>query len=338
LKLDGTDPISERRAQRNAARLDAAKDIWFSAFAEKYVTTHAPAWRNPKSEYQWRATLKNYANPMIGCLPLAAIDTARVMSVLQPLWETKVETGSRLRGRLERILDAAKAQGLRTGDNPAAWSNLKALLPPVGKVKKEIKHHPALPYAKVPAFMARLRKFSLGIGAPGRDALEFLILTASRTSEVINADWDELDLDARTWSIPGRRMKSGKPHRVPLCERAVEILRGQRYEIDGHSGHVFEDGEGKRLGGNALREVLQELHLGLTVHGFRSTFRDWCAEQTSFSHQVCELALAHSVGTATERAYQRSDQFEKRRKLMDAWAAYCEKPVADADVIRLRRS
>jgi integrase len=280
-----------------------------------------PSWRNGKHAAQWEMTLREYAAPLRR-LPADKITTDDVLSVLKPLWNEKPETASRLRGRIERVLDAAKAQGLRSGENPARWrGHLDDLLAKRQRLTRG--HHPAMPYADVSAFMATLRKRE-GIAAL---ALEFGILTAARSGEVIGARWVEFDLDGAVWTVPAARMKAGKEHRIPLAPRALKIVK----DIVGLSGEfVFPGGKpGRPLSAKALAKALRRMKVkNATVHGFRSAFRDWAAECTNFTNEVCEAALAHVIENKAEAAYRRGDLFDKRRKLMDAWAAFCAVPKA----------
>jgi integrase len=325
LRLDGIDPIEARRVKRNEARLEAAKAMTFEACADAYIEAHQAGWQNPKHRAQWRSTLKTYAHPIFGSLPVQAVDVGLVMKVLEPIWYAKPETASRLRGRIEAILDWAAVRGYRKGENPARWrGHLDKLLPARSKVRK-VEHHAALPYREMPGFMRRLREQE-GIGA---QALEFLIMTAARTGEVIGARWDEVDLDEATWTIPAARMKAGKEHRVSLSERAVAIINELAKVRAGD--FVFPGRHGLRpLSNMAMLKLLDRMGRDdLTAHGFRSTFRDWAAEQTSFPHEVSEMALAHRVGDKVEAAYRRGDLFQKRRQLMDAWAHYCAKELND---------
>jgi len=327
LRAEGINPVEHRRTQRSAEQAEAAKAVTFKEAAEQFVANHKAGWKNPKYRQQWENTLATYVYPIFGHLPVGAIDTTLVMKVLQPIWTTKPETASRVRGRIEAILDAAKTQGQRSGENPARWKgHLANLLPSKRKVRR-VRHHPALPYAALPAFMAALRaRPSLSARA-----LEFCILTAVRSSEDIKAHWREIDLDAAVWEIPAERMKRERPHRVPLVGRALEILKSYREEA--RNGWLFP-GVGKRQGKSMSEAALEKMLtlMGdwrdkagepITVHGFRSTFKDWSAERTSFPWEVAEVALSHAVGDETEQAYQRGDLFEKRRRLMEAWARYC---------------
>ncbi len=334
--LHGHDPIAQRDAERAAARADAAKGVTFKNASERYIAAHEAAWKNEKHVTQWRATLTTYAYPIMGDLSVAAIDTGLVTKVLEPIWTTKPETASRLRGRIEVILDWAKVRGYRHGENPARWrGHLDKLLPAKGKVRK-VTHHAALPIDNLASFMAALRK-QPGVGAR---ALEFAVLTAARTGEVIGARWSEIDLAAKMWTVPVDRMKAGREHRVPLSDCAVEILealpRGQADD------YVFPGAKpGAPLSNMSLLATLKRMGRGdLTTHGFRSTFRDWTAERTNYPREVAEMALAHKVADAVEAAYRRGDLFQKRQRLMQAWADACAAPPADKSsrVVSLREA
>jgi len=317
------DPIEQRRAAKTAKRLDRAKGITFKQVAEEYITQHAPAWKNEKHFAQWKSTLATYVYPHIGDLPVQAIDVAMVLDIIRPLWLEKTETASRVRGRVEAIIDYATPQ-FRTGDNPARWQILKSKLPKREKIAT-VKHHAAMPYAELPAFMADLRART----STSARALEFLTLSWMRTGEVLGAEWTEFNLDAGVWTVPGERMKAGREHRVPLSPRAVEILRELHARRE--SAYVFPGARGdKPLSGASLSKMLDLMNRGqFTLHGFRSSARTWAAERTTFTREICEAALAHVVGNKTEAAYQRGDLFDKRRRLMDAWADYCGKPAVD---------
>lgn len=320
LLLDGHDPIEVRRAGQLQARLEEARGMTFEACAEQYIESHKAGWRNEKHAAQWTATLKTYAYPVIGKLPVAGIDTALVLKVLQPIWTAKPETAARVRGRIEAVLGWASAREYRVGDNPARWrGHLDKLLPARSKVAR-VRHHPALPYSEVSAFMEKLRAEE---GVSPR-ALEFTILCATRTGETIGAEWSEIDFRTRVWTIPGTRMKAGKEHRVPLSNRAIEILE----ELPREGAFVFPGGRANRpLSNMALLATLKRMgRSDLTVHGFRSSFRDWAAETTNYPREVAEMALAHTISDKVEKAYRRGDLFEKRRRLMAEWAAYCASP------------
>ena len=324
LREEGVDPIEARKVRREQAALDAAKSITFKEAAANYIASHRAGWRNEKHASQWENTLATYAEPVLGRVSIEAIDTTLVLKVLEPIWKTKPETASRLRGRIEAILDWAKVRGLRQGENPARWrGHLDHLLPARSKVRR-VKHHAALSYAELPDFIAKLRAQE-GVAAR---ALEFTILTAARTGDTIGAVWYEVNTSDKVWTVPADRMKAGKEHRVPLSSRALAILR------EGHdmqtSDYVFPGGKaGKPLSNMAMTEVLRRMgRRDITVHGFRSTFRDWAAERTNFPSEVVEMALAHAVGDKVEAAYRRGDLFEKRRRLMAEWASYCNTPSA----------
>ena len=321
LLLDNIDPIEHRRQRRAQTKLDIAKRVTFVECAGQYIASHQAGWRNPKHRQQWDSTLKTYAYSILGGLSVAAVDTGLVVKVLQPIWTTKPETASRLRGRIESILNWATVRGFRQGDNPARWrGHLENVLPHYSKVRRVV-HHAALSYVELPDFLTKLR-IQEGIAAR---ALEFAILTAARTGEVIGARWSEINLTSRLWTIPADRMKAGKEHRVPLSPRACEILGAiQPSKVDDRA-FIFPGSKAAApLSNMAFLMLLRRMECGnLTAHGFRSTFRDWCAERTNFPNEVCEMALAHTVGSKIEAAYRRGDMFDKRRKLMDAWAGYC---------------
>jgi integrase len=333
LLVDGIDPLADRRAQRAAAAVERMKAITLRQAAESYIDAHAAGWRGGKQEAQWRQSLTAYAYPTIGDLPVQAIDTAAVLSVLEPIWRTKTETATRVRLRIEAVLSWATARGYRAaGDNPARWrGHLDNLLPARAKVQR-VEHHPALPYGEVAAFMAELRP-DTNIAAR---ALELLILTATRSGEVLQAKWDEIDLPSRLWTVPAERTKSGRAHRVPLSDMAMAVL--ERMAAIRLNDYVLPGRRGP-LARTAMFDQLRKMgRADLTTHGFRSTFRDWCAERTNFPREVAEMALAHTVGDAVERAYQRSDLFTKRRQLADAWAKFCDAPaVTGGEVVTLRR-
>jgi integrase len=332
LLIDGHDPIHAQRAARAAARLAAAKTMSFDQCAEAFIASHRAGWKNAKHAEQWPSTIKAYASPVFGALPVQAIDTGFVMRVLEPIWTVKPETAARLRGRIESILDWARVKGYRAGENPARWKgHLDHLLPARGKVRK-IEHHAALPYAEIASFMAELRTQ----GGVAARALEFLILTATRTSETLNATWDEIDLKDATWTIPPERMKSNREHRVPLSAPALAILKDMK--AFGEDNAVFPGRRsGQPFSNMALLMLLRRMGRGdLTAHGFRSTFRVWCAEQTNFPSEVAEAALAHVVSGPVVAAYVRTTFFDRRRALMDAWAAYCSQRPANVIAIRGR--
>jgi integrase len=325
--LDGIDPIEARIGRIAEQRLATMQAITFEEAARQYIDSHDAAWRSAKHRREWANTLKVYAYPIIGSLPVQGITVDLVLRVLRPIWETKTETASRLRGRIEAVLDFAKARQLRNGDNPAAWDVLQHLLPQPSKLQPK-RHLSALPYTDVGALTAELRK--LKGGAPR--ALEFLILTAVRSGEVRGARWSEID--GGVWTIPPERTKTHREHRVPLCSRALEILDEMRAVRTGDL--VFEGLRGAISIQGLLYMLLRLGRKGITVHGFRSTFRDWCGARTNFPREVAEMALAHRIGNATENAYARSDLFEKRRRLMAAWGEFCATQ-STGDVVPIKR-
>jgi integrase len=322
-------PLARARELANQARAKLAEGIspksartrldsvTFGDCADRFIEAMRPSWRNEKHAAQWGMTLQDYAGPLRR-LPVNQITTDDVLSVLKKIWNEKPETASRVRGRIERVLDAAKAQGLRSGENPARWrGHLEQLLPKRPRLARG--HHAAMNYAEVGAFMARLQARQ----STAALALEFAILTATRSGEALGARWDEIDFDRALWTIPATRMKSGREHRVPLSQRAIEIV--QSIHAARNNGFVFAgQTAGGALSPMALAMVLRRMKIdNATVHGFRSAFRDWAAERTNFTNEVCEAALAHVIENKAEAAYRRGDLFDKRRKLMDAWAAYC---------------
>jgi len=342
LRYAGVDPIEARRAARAKAQTEAAQAITFKQCAEAFIKAHRAGWRNAKHVAQWEATLATYAEPIIGALPVQSVDTSLVMKVLEqevqdrpnetasPLWSVKPETASRLRGRIESILDWAKVRGHRSGENPARWrGHLDKLLPARSKVRR-VEHHAALPYDEMPEFIAGLKMLP-GVAAR---ALEFAILTAARTSEVIGARWNEINIAEKLWTVPATRMKAGKQHRVPLSERALAIVV-EMQPLGGISegqapadAFVFPGGKhGQPLSNMAFLMLLRRLKRNdLTAHGFRSSFRDWVAERTNFPSEVAEMALAHTVSSKVEQAYRRGDMYERRQRMMAAWAAFCGTP------------
>lgn len=325
------DPLNQREAQRKARRAALLQKITFKKAAQDYITSKRDEWKNPKHAAQWPSTLEAYVYPIIGDMAVGDVDNAAVLQVLQQdvvgpdgktkerLWTAKPETASRLRGRLEAILGWATAGGLRVGDNPARWSGqLEHQLPSKSKLPKgKVKHHRALAIEEIPAFMTRLRDAN-GTGAR---ALEFAILTAARSGEVRGAVWSEVDLDAGVWSVPGSRMKAGRDHRVPLSQAAIDLLKtlspGEAQDL------VFPAPRGGMMSDMTLSAVTRRLGCDAVPHGFRSSFRDWGAERTSYPNEMLELALAHTVSDKVEAAYRRGDMFEKRRKLMASWAVFC---------------
>jgi integrase len=333
LLADGIDPIAARDAERTQRALEDARAITFDQCAEAFITAHSAAWKNQKHIAQWKATLRTYVSPICGSLPVQVVDVALIMKVLEPIWTTKPETAARIRGRIESVLNWAKARGYRTGENPALWKgHLSNLLPAHSKIAK-VKHHAALPYDQTSHFMDALRRQD-GV-APL--ALEFAILTAARTGEIIGARWAEIDLDAKVWTVPAFRMKNGREHRVPISAEALAVLtkvsQGEPEEF------VFAGHKKRSLSNMAFLMLLRRMgHDKLTMHGFRSTFRDWAAERTNFQAEVAEAALAHVVGDKVEAAYRRGDFFEKRRRLMEAWGKFATSGPHAAVILTLRES
>ena len=322
----GNDPIGARSARKQADRTIPS----FGAFADDYIASHRSKFRNDRHITQWEMTLKKYCQP-IRSLPVNEVDTEAVLKVLHPIWSKIPETASRLRGRIENILDAAKAKDYRSGENPARWrGHLKTLLPARSRLSR--RHHAALPYDDLPGFMTELGTQE----AIAALALELCILTVTRTSELLKAEWTEFDLQKDVWTIPAGRMKAGYEHRVPLSARAVAILKA--LEKLRHGVYVIPGRTpGKPLSAMPMRMLLRRMkRTDITVHGFRSTFSDYVSEQTSFSHETREHALAHQISDKAEASYRRGDQFEKRRKLMEAWASYCE-PRRSSKVLPLKR-
>jgi integrase len=328
---DGVDPIEHKRALRAAAAAEAAKAMTFKECAEGFIRDNEAEWTNSKHRKQWENTLSAYVYPQLGSLSVAAIDTPLVLKVIKPLWERAPETASRVRGRIENVLGWATVHHYRTGDNPARWKgHLEHALPARSKVAK-VEHHAALPYGDIAGFMAKLRQNT----AVGARAVEFIVLTAARLGEAIDAEWSEIDLDNRIWTIPASRMKGGREHRVPLSSASIKVLK-QMAAIR-QSDYVFPGArDGRPVGENTpIRLAKEAAGSDITVHGLRSTFRDWAAERTNFPREVAEMALAHAIPNAVEAAYRRGDLFEKRRRLMDAWAEYCAQPKA-AKVVPIR--
>jgi len=313
---DGGDPIAMIQARASAALAERQAQKTFSEVAEQYIAQHEKSWKNPKHQAQWAATLRTYAEPLIGKLLVKDIRSAHVIGVLEPIWTTKTETATRVRSRIELVLDYATARGYREGLNPARWKgNLDAALPNASKVAP-VRHHAAVDVKDAPAFMRRLKE-QQGMGAR---ALEFLVLTAVRSGEVRGARWSEVDLEARLWTVPASRMKSGREHRVPLSNDAAALLAalpGDHLPDD----HVFVGTRGP-LSDMSLTAVLRRMKVAATAHGFRSTFRDWVSEHTEYSGEVGEMALSHAIGDKVEAAYRRGDLLAKRVSLMADWAAF----------------
>ena len=318
LAEEGGDPLAARRALRSAASAEQLAQRTFTEVAAQYIAQHEKSWKNAKHQAQWAATLRTYAEPSIGKLLVRDIRPAHVIAVLEPIWTTKTETATRVRSRIELVLDYATARGYREGLNPARWKvNLDAALPKASKVAP-VRHHAAVEVKDVPLFMKRLRS-QAGVGA---QALEFAVLTAARSGEVRGATWSEIDIEAALWTIPALRMKSGREHRVPLSKPAIQLLRhlpGDRLA----ENHVFLGVRGA-LSDMSLTAVLRRMNVAATAHGFRSTFRDWVAEHTEYSGEVAEMALSHAIGDKVEAAYRRGDLLAKRVALMADWASFLE--------------
>lgn len=313
----GINPKIQRQEQESALRVKQASLKTFEEAALAYIAAHGDGWKNPKHRAQWKSTLEAYVFPTIGSLMVQDVTQLGVMAVLEPIWKTKNETASRVRGRIESVLDWCKVRGYRSGDNPAAWKgHLEQLLPAPGKIAKT-QHHRALPYALLPDFMSRLRD------QPGTSAraLEFAILCAARSGEVRGATWSEVDLEICVWTVPTERMKAGKEHRVPLSRSAVALLKAQP-RVEGVV-HIFPGRTGKELSDMSLSKVMRDMAVDAVPHGFRSTFRDWVGEETRHPREIAEQALAHVLKDKVEAAYRRGDALEKRRVMMEEWAQFC---------------
>jgi integrase len=314
----GIDPLLSKRAGQAAERLEKARLVTFAHCAEEYIASHEAGWKGAKHARDWRGSLAKYAYPIIGQLPVAAVDLALTKKVLEPIWKTKTKTAVDVRSRIELVLNWAKIHGHRDGENPARWKgHLENVLPKPSKIAK-VKHHTAVPYAEIPTFMVDLRKKK----AVGALALEWTILSAARSEETLAAEWSEIDVEKRIWTIPASRMKADSDHRVPLTDRMLEILKS----LPRNGKWIFPGQKpSKRASGAVMWFLLRGMRpsSGETVHGFRSSFRDWAAEQTAYPSDVIEMALAHTIANKVEAAYRRGDLFEKRRALMDDWAAYC---------------
>lgn len=319
MRLKGLDPLNERHKEQQARVIEATEAITFEKCAETYIATHRAGWKNGKHADQWTATLQTYVYPVFKDKPVAAIDDALVLKVLQPIWKDKTETASRLRGRIERILDWARVMKYRTGDNPARWKgHLDHLLPKRSKVAI-VNHHAALPIDETPGFVLLLQREQTVVAR----AFEFCILNATRTNETMGMRWDEFDEKARLWTVPAARMKASRDHRIPLAKRS-QIILAEMKEI--RTGDFVFPGkvDGRPLSSMAFLMLLRRLERDdITAHGFRSTFRDWAAERTEFPNEVVEMALAHTISNKVEAAYRRGDLFDKRRQLAEAWAAFC---------------
>jgi integrase len=341
---EGIDPIAARQAERLRKTLEAAKSVTFDACVDQYIATHEVEWKNPKHRQQWRNTFATYVLPMFGALPVSAVETSQVMKAIEPIWATKNETAARLRGRIESVLDWAKVKGYRSGDNPARWhGHLEQLLPARGKVRS-VRHHAGLPYAELPSFMPKLRKMD-GIAAR---ALEFLILTGVRTGDIRGNDrddrppmqWSHVDFGVRLWTIP--KTKTDVEHTVPLSTAAVAVLKGiKALGMVGDIVFQSTDKPGQPLSDAAMRSVLDRMGDGyekLTSHGFRSSLKTWASEETNFQHEVIEAALAHGITDKLEAAYRRGTFFEKRRRLMTAWAEFIASTPTTGKVVSFKRT
>jgi integrase len=326
LLADKVDPIERRKLEKSASTIAAARSMTFDECAAAYIKAHEIGWRHAKHHKQWTSSLARYVSPAFGAAPVRSIDVGMVMGVLEPIWAKTPETASRLRGRIERVLDWARVRGFREGENPARWrGHLDHLLPARSKVRAQ-KHYAAMPYTDIAMFMSDLRSRD-GVGAA---ALEFLILCAARSSEVAGARWAEIDRAARMWTVPPARMKGGREHRVPLSSAAMAVL--DRMKAGGE--FIFSNEPGRGLGKGALAKQLKGHNY--TVHGFRAAFKTWASERTNFPSELVEVALAHVVGDKVEEAYRRGDMLDKRRRLMSAWAGYCATPAPAGEVVPLR--
>lgn len=324
-RLTGTDPLAAKRSNR-VAKLPA---MTFAEAAERYFEGNKAGW-SARHAKLWLSGMQQHAFPVLGRLPVGEVDLPAVLHVIEPMWHDKTETASRLRARIEAVLDWATVRGHRSGDNPAVWKGrLEAVLPSPKRIKT-VERFAALPYREMPALMVELH----AQGGAAYRALELLVLTATRTGDVLNARWDEIDLAEKLWTIPAGRAKSRREHRIPLSEAAVSVIETMRAASVGE--FVFRGLDGA-TGHNSLRQALQRVRPGINPHGFRSSFRDWAAEQTAYPEVVAEMALGHQVGSAVERAYRRSDLFERRARLMDDWARFCAEPVAGGEnVVAIR--
>ena len=317
LKIEqGVDPILLRKQAKSELMALQATDKTFEQAAGEYIKIHADSWSNDKHRKQWESTLAAYAFPVVGKLSLRHIRQEHILKILEPIWTTKTETATRVRGRMESILDWAKVKGLRSGENPAAWKgHLDHMLPAPTRLKK-IEHLTAVPVREMPGFMVKLRQ-AAGIAA---QALEFLILTAARSGEVRGITWEEVSLDDALWIVPAERMKMKKEHRVPLSNRAVDILKSQP-RIDGNP-LVFPAPRGSQKSDATMSAVLKRMNVDATVHGFRSSFRDWCGDYTNYPRDLAEQCLAHGADDPVEAAYRRGDALERRREIMNEWSKF----------------
>jgi integrase len=328
---NGIDPVQEAKAIKSALKASQAAALTFKESAEKYIAAHKEAWKNEKHRGQWKSTLETYAYPHIGSLLIRDIELPNVMAVLEPIWKTKTETASRLRGRIESVIDWATANGYRQGLNPARWrGHLDKLLPKPSKLAK-VEHFQALPLSAVGAFVGELRKQE----GQGSKALQFAILTATRSGEVRGATWAEIDLPGKLWMIPKERMKAGREHRVPLSPEAIQILEAQPRLAE--TNLLFPSARGGQLSDMTLSGVIRRMGAPCVPHGFRSSFRDWASERTNYPSDMAEMALAHTISDKVEAAYRRGDMFDKRRRMMADWAKFCGTVESPGAVIPLRK-
>lgn len=326
----GIDPVAERKIARATLKAAQAKALTFDEATGRFLKKKSKEFRNPKHALDWPRSLAMYASPVIGELPVDQVELAHVIKILEPIWSEKTETATRVRGRIEAVLDFATVSGFRSGDNPARWKGkLDAILAKPNKLKR-VRHHRAVAVDDASGFLAALRKRE-GIAAR---ALEFLMLTAARSGEVRLATWDEISLDKRLWIIPAERMKAGREHVVPLPEAAVQLLK----ELPRFEGcpFVFPSPRSKALSDMSISAVMRRMGVDAVPHGLRSTFRDWAAERTHYPREVCEMALAHAIGNAVEAAYRRGDLLEKRTRLMREWARFLEGPAQVGEVVPMR--
>jgi integrase len=333
LLADKRDPLERRQTDNAAKKVEAARSITFDECASAYIRAHEVSWQNAKHRQQWQNTLAAYVSPKFGPVPVAEVDVGMVMKAIEPFWKTKPETAGRVRGRIEAVLDWAKARGFRDGENPARWRGHMSNLLPARRKFRAVKHHAALPYPEIGAFVADLRSRQGAAAA----ALEFLILTTARTGEVIGARRSEVDFRTRVWTVPAERMKGKREHRVPLSSAAMNALERAMVEDSEFLFPGIKPGQG--LSNMALLKVLERMNRSdLTVHGFRATFKTWATECSNFPRELVEAALAHVLEDKTEAAYQRGDILEKRRRLMGAWAEFCDKRTPVRTVVNLRQA
>jgi integrase len=328
LKIEGIDPIEHKRAARASLRAAAKPRLpTFDQCAAGYVASHGDTW-GPRHAREWLQSMNADVSPILGSTPVDMVDTALICSALEQIWRSKTETASRLRGRIEAVLNWAQTRGYRSGENPARWKgHLQHIL---AKPKAAPVHFASMPYSDVPGFMTLLRASD----ARSAYALQFIILTAARKEEVLGALWNEIDIPGGAWTIPANRMKAGIEHRVPLSREATDVLRHMREAKTGE--YVFPSASRSRMAVSTLNAFLYRIECPYTVHGFRSSFRDWCAERTNYPREICEQALAHRTGSAVELSYRRTDYFAQRAKLMQAWSDFCEAPINTAEVVPIR--